>query len=85
MCYRWVVTCRSSQYPSHEMTSAVSLVELPRMLTAQARRSWVKECPVLSLRVSCNDYRNIRPTCEVSLAGWKEGVFWQYIPCDLSK
>jgi len=33
-------------------------------------------CPVLSLRVSCDEYLNMRRSCEVPLEGEKERVFW---------
>src|SRR5215211_9518794 len=73
VCSRWVVRYHSSQYPCHWMMSAAPL-RCRKCVRYRPRTAL--SSPVLSLRVSCDDYLSMRPTCEVPPRGSKERVFW---------
>jgi hypothetical protein len=76
MSGRWVVTCHSSQYPSHWKTSAAPAREMTANVFSTAQEHLSRSCPVRSLRVLCNDYLKRRPNRKVPGEGVKERVFW---------
>ena len=76
MSFRCVGRCRSCADPFQCLTAVFAAAGAVTKHDGASERRCVVDCLVRFRCVSCHDYPNRRPICEVPHAGAKRGVIW---------